>query len=79
MFGKPKYKVKNNALPTRRYITKGLSPIGKKTNSVKKSEIGLNASSILWSKPFSCEKTGNVKRLKKLRRNIFFINDNLIK
>ena len=79
MLGKPKYNVKKMALPTKRYITNGFSPIEKKTTWLKKSETGWNASSILWSNPFSCEKTGNVKRLKKLRRNIFFINDCLIK
>ena len=37
MFGNPKYKVKNMALPTNRYITKGFSPIEKKITLLKKS------------------------------------------
>jgi hypothetical protein len=40
MFGNPKYKVKNIALPTRRYITKGFSPIEKKITLLKKSDTG---------------------------------------
>ena len=73
MFGNPKYKVKNIALPTRRYITKGFSPIEKKITLLKKSDTGWNASSIFWSKPFSCDEIGKVNRVKKVKRNIFFI------
>ena len=54
MFGKPKYNVKNSALPTNRNITKGYPATSKNTKSLKKSDIGLKASSILLSKPFSC-------------------------
>ena len=47
MLGNPKYTVKNIALPTRSKITNGVSAISKKTTELKKSEIGLKASSIL--------------------------------
>ena len=39
--------------PTRSKITNGVPAISKKTTELKKSEIGLKASSILWSNPFS--------------------------
>ena len=46
-FGKPKYKVKNNALKTNNIITKG-APLKTSKNTIldMKSEKGLNASSI---------------------------------
>ena len=46
-FGKPKYKVKNNALKTNKIITKG-APLKTSKNTIldMKSEKGLNASSI---------------------------------
>jgi len=47
MLGNPKYTVKNIALPTSNKITNGVPAISKKTTELKKSEIGLKASSIL--------------------------------
>ena len=65
MFGNKKYNVKKAALKTKRYITNGLPHISKNTLELKKSEKGLKASSIFWSKPLPCEKTGSVNRIKK--------------
>lgn len=49
--------VKNKALPTNKSNTKGTSipaiGIVKNITSLKKSDIGLKASSICWSNPFS--------------------------
>ena len=50
------------ALPTNNNITNGYPPTEKKTTSLKKLDIGANASSIFWSRPFSWEKIVEVEK-----------------